>query len=623
MKFGQGSQIRASILRPLQRAPAPPAPVVQQPVAFVPIAVAQPGPLVVAPPLPVPAEAAAPIPDPIGVLASLGCVTYDWDINSGDVNFGAHLAQVPSLKMLTRVADDRAFARLVSPSGQVRRREAIRGSTESDAGAGVPFRLAYLLGASLGEQVGIEETGRWFAGLNGKPARAHGLLRAVDPAQAGEAASAVTNFDPLTGLHSRDYLIAQTEHMFEQAARGRSTFAFLLASVDNLSFINHTYGYDIADEVIVEVARALRHQIRSNDLIARYSGNRFALLLEACDGEQMAQAAERFLDVAARQPVTTSIGQLPISLRIGGVVAPRQARGSRALIQHAEEALDIARERATERFVAYMPSLLRDEARLRALTMSDDITSALNERRIRLAFQPVVSAKTGEVAFHEALMRVEKADGTSLAPGVIFPMAEKIGLAHLLDHRVLELAIDALTRDPDLTLAINCSGATAYNPDWPSHLAAMLSSRQGLAERLIVEITETCAIADIAATRRVFGAMKKLGLRIAMDDFGAGHTSFRNLRDLRVDHLKIDGAFVQNLSRSADDRFFVRTLVDLARHLEVETVAEWVEDAEAARILADWGVDYLQGHHFGAAEGRHYGAASQPLVPAATLRFGT
>jgi EAL domain-containing protein (putative c-di-GMP-specific phosphodiesterase class I) len=105
--------------------------------------------------------------------------------------------------------------------------------------------------------------------------------------------------------------------------------------------------------------------------------------------------------------------------------------------------------------------------------------------------------------------------------------------------------------------------------------------------------------------------MKKLGAKIAMDDFGAGHTSFRSLRGLGVDVVKIDGAFVQNIARSADDRFFVRTLVDLARHLDVETVAEWVEDAEASRLLTGWGIDYLQGFHLGAAE---IPAAAQTLA---------
>ena len=241
-------------------------------------------------------------------------------------------------------------------------------------------------------------------------------------------------------------------------------------------------------------------------------------------------------------------------------------------------------------------------ARQRALTMSDDITSALNERRVRLAFQPIVHARTGKTAFCEALMRIENVDGTYVMPASVFPTAEKIGLAQMLDHRVLELAVGHLALDTSLTLAVNCSGVTAYHPEWPAQLAAMLDFHPGLAGRLIIEITETCAIVDIEATRQIFADMRKTGVRIAMDDFGAGHTSFRNLRNLHVDILKIDGAFVQNLSRSADDRFFVRTLVDLAGHLGIETVAEWVEDADSARILADWGVTYLQGNYFGAAE---------------------
>jgi EAL domain-containing protein (putative c-di-GMP-specific phosphodiesterase class I) len=115
-------------------------------------------------------------------------------------------------------------------------------------------------------------------------------------------------------------------------------------------------------------------------------------------------------------------------------------------------------------------------------------------------------------------------------------------------------------------------------------------------------MTETSAISNIDAARRAIAAVKACGAKIAMDDFGAGHTSFRNLRNLQIDLLKIDGAFIQNLSGSEDDRVFVRTLVDLAQHLGIPTVAEWVEDEQAAAILADWGVDYLQGHYFGAAE---------------------
>jgi EAL domain-containing protein (putative c-di-GMP-specific phosphodiesterase class I) len=153
-----------------------------------------------------------------------------------------------------------------------------------------------------------------------------------------------------------------------------------------------------------------------------------------------------------------------------------------------------------------------------------------------------------------------------------------------------------------LRVSINVSAATLRDPEWIDRFTQTLAANPGAAERLIVEVIETIAIADVEATIRLLARMKRLGVKVAMDDFGSGHTSFKNLRSLGVDIVKIDGAFVQNIARSADDRFFVRTLIDLARHLGIETVAEWVEDAEAMRLLTSWGVDYMQGHFFGQAE---------------------
>lgn len=177
----------------------------------------------------------------------------------------------------------------------------------------------------------------------------------------------------------------------------------------------------------------------------------------------------------------------------------------------------------------------------------------------------------------------------------------------LIDHRMLELVVAELARDPLRHIAINASGATVLDVHWPDRLRAACAVHNNVAGRLIVEITETCAIADLEATGRAIAAMQSCGVKVAMDDFGSGHTSFRNLRNLRVDLLKIDGGFIQNLARSEDDCFFVRTLVDLAHHLEIPTVAEWVEDTELAAILTEWGVDYLQGYYFGQTQ-----AGSEP-----------
>jgi EAL domain-containing protein (putative c-di-GMP-specific phosphodiesterase class I) len=158
------------------------------------------------------------------------------------------------------------------------------------------------------------------------------------------------------------------------------------------------------------------------------------------------------------------------------------------------------------------------------------------------------------------------------------------------------------------------------DPDWWSRLEAMLHLHEHVAERLIVEITETAAIHDIDNARGFVARVKDLGARIAIDDFGAGYSSFRNLRKLGVDMIKIDGAFVEKLVRSEDDRTFVRTMIDLARGLKLKTVAEWVQDERTAVILADWGCDYLQGEHIGRAtlerpEVRKQ-EAKAPLIPA-------
>ena len=154
---------------------------------------------------------------------------------------------------------------------------------------------------------------------------------------------------------------------------------------------------------------------------------------------------------------------------------------------------------------------------------------------------------------------------------------------------------------PALNASVNVSPASITDPDWWSTLGALLRANSGVAERLIVEITELMAIHDVDDTRGFVSRVKDLGCRIAIDDFGSGFTSFRNLRKLGVDVLKIDGAFVQNLTHSNDDRSFVRSLVDLARRLELKTVAEWVQDEDSARLLSEWGCDYLQGALVGLA----------------------
>jgi diguanylate cyclase (GGDEF)-like protein len=544
-------------------------------------------------------------PDPRAILDSIGQIVYDWDLDSDQITWGPNAESVFGFQNIAALSTGRGYAECLSHDSESSPYQAIARSTAVDQGKGVPFEVRYGIippDGSRDATVWIEDSGRWFAGPNGRPARAHGLIRAVSDRCRQERQFAFTSrFDPLTGALNRASLLEQTTHFFAAAAKHKQSFGALLVSVDNLFMLNRTYGYDVADQVIASLARRLRDNCRERDLLARYAGNKFGLIIQSADTVELSAVAERLIEAAATAPFETSAGPAPVSLRIGGAVAPRNGRAAHVLFQHAEEALDLARQPGAARFVLYEPSLAREDSRMRALKISDEIVSALNEDRILIALQPLVRAATGDVELYEALMRLRRPDGSLVAPASVLPTAEKSGLIQLIDQRVLELALETLAEHPEMRIAVNVSGQTLHEPDFFSRLRVLLDPNPDLVHRLTIELTETCAIEDVEATIKAVSGLKQFGAKVVMDDFGAGHTSFKNLRRFDFDMVKIDGAFVQNMARSEDDRFFVRTLIELARHVGIPVVAEWVEDKATADMLRDWGVDYLQGDFFAAA----------------------
>jgi diguanylate cyclase (GGDEF)-like protein len=375
----------------------------------------------------------------------------------------------------------------------------------------------------------------------------------------------------------------------------------MLIAVDNLARINEAYGFAVADEVIASVGRRIRSRMRVGDTLGRFSSNKFGVVLKTCTPDDLTAAADRFLAAVREDVVRTAHGPVAAGVTIGGIAAPRHARTVDDIIAHAQESLDTAKSKRRGSFVAYRPNVERDAARRDNVQATDKIITALNERRIRIAFEPIVETVSRAPAFYECLMRIVRADGTVVPASAVIPLAEKLGLVRLIDHRVIELVTAELAAAPTLCASLNVSPDSIIDPDWWSALGAQLRANPGAAQRMTLEITETAAIQNIDETAGFVTRAKDLGCRIAIDDFGAGYTSFRNLRRLGVDMIKIDGAFVQNLPRSEDDRVFVRTLIDLGRSLNLVTVAEWVQDEEGAAVLREWGCDFLQGALIGRA----------------------
>jgi diguanylate cyclase (GGDEF)-like protein len=547
-----------------------------------------------------PVEAAS-----LDILTAVGEVVYVWTIADDRLRWGANALQVLGLTAIDQIATGRKYAALLDPANPGSRADVVLDGSVADEGGGVAYQVQYSLcpdGRESSRRLWIEDIGRWYAGRDGKPARAHGVLRIINERHEREQRLAyLSRYDELTGYFNRSHLLAALGDAILAARRVRTSLAFMVVAIDNFGAINEAYGFDVADHIFAATARRIKSQLRSGDSIGRYAGNKLGLVLLNCDETDLATAAERFNAAVRGEVITTEAGSVAITVSLGGVTLPRHGGTTNEAMSRAQEALHLARLRGNGRFVAYTPSAARTAERKGNAALSSEVVAALEERRIRLAFEPVVDIVTRKPAFHEGLARLERADGALLAGKDFIPMSERLGLIRLIDRRGLELALGALEAAPSESISINVSPETIGDSEWIAHLSAALSGRRELASRLIVEITETAVIRMIDEAAHFVAMLHGLGCRVAIDDFGAGASSFRTLRDLAIDIVKIDGAYVENLAESEDDRTFVRVLVELANARKMATVAEWVKSDADAAMLAGWGVSHIQGHLAGPA----------------------
>lgn len=560
------------------------------------------------------------VPQASSILASLGQAAFVWDLATDAIAWTDNAALLFPDIPAGALASGSEFAKLIEPARSVRS-DALGQTASAHGVEGVAYRIEYGVRSSTSAPViWIEETGCWFAGADGKPARAQGIVRIDNERHAREEQLLkLSRHDPLTGELNRTHLIASLAEAIEEAARFRSSCAFMLIGIDHLARVNDAFGFDVADAVIAEVGKRIRARLRGGDVLGRFSGNKFGLILRNCTVDDTNVAAERFLAGIRDEVVPTVSGPVSVTASIGAISIPRYARSADEAVTRAQETLDGAKRRRAGSFSLWRPNAERDAQRRVNIRVTDEIVTALNERRIVTAFEPVVEARSRQPAFYECLVRMEQDDGRALLAPDIVPVAERLGLIRLVDHRVLELAVAELAASPNVQLSLNISPDTTMDPDWSASIESLMRAHPGVAERLIVEITETVAIQDIDDIRGFVTRLKNFGSRIAIDDFGAGYTSFRNLRKLGVDIVKIDGAFVQNIARSADDRAFVQTLIDLARRLQIKTVAEWVQDEESAVMLREWGCDYIQGRLIGlASPERPWSVPEEAVLPAAS-----
>jgi len=375
-------------------------------------------------------------------------------------------------------------------------------------------------------------------------------------------------------------------------------YALFMIGIDTVAAVEELYGEALAETVIAEVQERLARAVPPVATLWRAEHRSFGLSVPGMGRTGAGIMAAELQGALALEPVATESGPVGLSLSIGAAVGGADEKG--LLGEAARHALSEARAAGCGSFrIAPNPTAVA-QAREDLRAGAEAAMSAIDAERLTIAFQPVVRAVGGPViAFHECLVRIRDKDGALVPARRFMPAVERLGLAPLIDRQVLGLAMAELRQQRSARLSINIFPQTMQDLPWLLRFEELVGAHPDCAERLIIEVTETAAMLEPERTRAFMDRLRSTGVAFALDDFGVGHTSFRQLREFRFDMLKIDGSFIADIARNADNRFFVRMLAQIAERFDMMTIAEFVQGPAEARILADLGIGFFQGYHYG------------------------
>lgn len=415
----------------------------------------------------------------------------------------------------------------------------------------------------------------------------------------------IAEHDGLTGLYNRSYFQQELERVVERVKRaGGICCSLLYIDLDNFKYVNDTLGHAAGDRLIIEVAGILNKRARKSDLIARFGGDEFTVLLFDTTPALSVQIAESFRARLADYVFKHSGEQIDIGCSIGVTGVSPVTGSATEVLSQADLACHLAKRGGRNRVHLYNSE---DAENVTAMTLdmgwSRRIKEAIEKDRFVLACQPIVNTATHEIESYEVLIRMLDERNELIMPSGFLATADRFGLAADIDKWVIRNAIESLAGQranfPDLRYSINLSGRTLTTPGICDLILHKLKDTGLDPAALTFEVTETVAIADMAAAEIFLSRLRSMGCRTALDDFGSGMASFAYLKDLPVHSVKIDGRFVKNLAHSPVDQAMVKAMNDIAHVLGKQTIAEFVENEESFQLLASYGVDFAQGYHLG------------------------
>jgi diguanylate cyclase (GGDEF)-like protein len=431
--------------------------------------------------------------------------------------------------------------------------------------------------------------------LEGSLVVENATLRAVEQQRLAQLASEA-HHDPLTGLANRRRLIEELEAVAYGGA-GERDCAVLMIDLDRFKEINDSFGHSVGDDLLCLVGPRLEKVLTAGELLARMGGDEFAVLLPDAGLERARQVAVA-VGEALRDAFVLDGTSLHIDASIGIALCPEHGRDRSLLLARADTAM-YAAKRGMHSFEIWAPDGTQDSrGRLETL---EQLRTALDTDQLDNHYQPQVDLRTGAVLGVEALVRWEHPDRGLLSPALFLPLAEQAGLMRRLALGVLERALRDLrswrAQGHDLTMAVNLSVSNLQDVALPDQVAMLLEAFDVPAAALVLEITEDVLMSDAARSQQVMAALRRLGVRLSVDDYGTGYSSLAYLRALPVDELKLDRSFVRDLTSDERAAAIVRSTRQLSLDLGMRMVVEGVEDAATLAALREWGCEVAQGYH--------------------------
>lgn len=411
----------------------------------------------------------------------------------------------------------------------------------------------------------------------------------------------LADHDSLTKLFNRRRFQIEFEQQLKISERYKNTGAILYLDLDQFKYINDTSGHSAGDILLKQVAESLLQTIRSSDILARLGGDEFALLLPNIDAHDASQLAQKIIDQLRLMRFEYKDTQHNISASIGIALFPEYGLTVQDFMSNADIAMYQAKESGRSKSHVYSHEEQTKELLKKRILWKEKIETALEDKRLILHFQPILDIKTNKISHAEALVRMIGLDGELIMPNSFIPIAEQSGLINQIDLAVLGLAFETLRllqqNNNPLKLSVNLSGKAFNNGPLINYLKEELSKNDIDAKKLILEVTETTAVANFNTAVQLMNDIKETGAKFALDDFGVGYASFFYLRQLPVDYIKIDGSFIRTLEKHQEDQVFVKAISEIAQLSGLKTVAEFVENQAILNLLEKYNIDYAQGYH--------------------------